>query len=125
MNTHSPVTHTWRSPSGLEPLVDDLKILLAGRPGARRGVPGDAVGLLAGRRDETPLHGVLRVATRGGVGELPVGGLAVVVEPLEADPVVVAVLRPAPVGLLRLPVGNRVGLGLLGVIDDQQPVALG
>ena len=60
------------------------------------------------------------------VGELPVGcpfGLGVV-HRLEADPVI-ARKRTDAGGFLLPPVGQRVGLGMSGLVDDQEPAAVG
>src|SRR6266516_2171780 len=60
------------------------------------------------------------------VGELPVGcpfGLGVV-HRLQADPVI-ARKRTEAGGSLLPPVGQRVGLGMSGLVDDQEPAAVG
>src|SRR5689334_20913448 len=100
------------------------EVVVARLPFAGRGGPVQGVRMMGVGQDVAVEYlGELAVVV---VGELPVGcpfGLGVVHRP-EADPVI-ARKRTDAGGFLLPPVGQRVGLGMSGLVDDQEPAAVG
>src|ERR1051326_3918385 len=109
---------------GTEGGGESPKIMVARLPFAGRGGPVQGVRMMAVGQDVAVEYlGELAVVV---VNELPVGctfGLGVVHRP-EADPAI-ARKRSDAGGFLLPPVGQRVGLGMSGLVDDQEPAAVG
>src|SRR6266545_5029811 len=113
-----------RSLLALERLGDELEVGQVGLPLVVGRLPVEAVRLVA-VEDGAPVDHVQPPAAAG-VGELPVGRLHVEVDRADAhQPVVGEVARGDPVGRLRLPVRDRIELRLVGLVDAEQPAALG
>jgi hypothetical protein len=99
---------------------EGLKEVEAGVPSACWGGPVQGVGVM-GVGQDVPVEYVDELAILV-VGELPVCGtfgLGVVHGP-ETDPVV-ARIGADPAGLLPTPVGQGIGFGVIGLVDDQEP----